>query len=462
MPAGKPEPITLRAVAARILHEPQRLSCLRSRRIDLRKWPGLWRKTSPTPQGAKQNRMTNQHPLDAFGTRLRDLIERGFPPDDDSFNRLAHALFSLQFEHNKPFQEFCRHRGLAPGCISDWHEIPAMPTSAFKELELTSLTRDERTAEFHSSGTSGHRPSRHFHNPSSLAVYEASLRVWFQRHLCEERGVSAIDVASDYAALGRPGAASARLPRTPPGTNRVPLLALTPSAGDAPKSSLAYMIETVIRAVGGPGSRVLGSVDESGSWRLDQPAALTALREFEADERPAILMGTAFSFVHLFDWLEEHDERVSLAEGSRVLETGGYKGRSRELPRAELHRLIGYRLGVPPTHTICEYGMSELSSQAYDAEVPGAQPARSGNCGVRNGAREFRFPPWARTQIVSPETGREVAEGETGLIRVFDLANLRSVAAIQTEDLGVRRDEGFELLGRAALSEVRGCSLLAI
>ena len=77
-------------------------------------------------------------------------------------------------------------------------------------------------------------------------------------------------------------------------------------------------------------------------------------------------------------------------------------------------------------------------------------------------SRLFRFPPWARVQIISPETGREVAEGETGLIRVFDLANVFSVMAIQTEDLGVRRGDGFELIGRAELAEPRGCSLNAV
>jgi hypothetical protein len=120
------------------------------------------------------------------------------------------------------------------------------------------------------------------------------------------------------------------------------------------------------------------------------------------------------------------------------------------LPKAELHALITDRLGVPAENIICEYGMSELSSQAYDSE---SHPQSS----IRH-ARVFRFPPWARVQIISPETGREVVEGETGLIRIFDLANVFSVAAIQTEDLGIRRGNGFELIGRAQLAEPRGCS----
>jgi hypothetical protein len=132
------------------------------------------------------------------------------------------------------------------------------------------------------------------------------------------------------------------------------------------------------------------------------------------------------------------------------METGGYKGRSRELPKSELHAMMREWLGVTEGQILCEYGMSELSSQAYDGAVGEASR------GV------FYFPPWARAQIVSPETGREVSEGETGLVRIFDLANVYSVMAIQTEDLGVRRGDGFELLGRAAMAEARGCSLASV
>jgi hypothetical protein len=106
--------------------------------------------------------------------------------------------------------------------------------------------------------------------------------------------------------------------------------------------------------------------------------------------------------------------------------------------------------------------MSELSSQAYDAGIrhsPALSKLR--NDGRSFDARHFHFPPWVRAQIISPETGREVGEGETGLVRVFDLANVFSAMAIQTEDLAIRRGGGFELLGRAALAEPRGCSLMA-
>jgi hypothetical protein len=112
--------------------------------------------------------------------------------------------------------------------------------------------------------------------------------------------------------------------------------------------------------------------------------------------------------------------------------------------------MISDRLAIPPTHIVSEYGMSELSSQAYDR--------------VAGHSREpaFRFPPWARATILSPETGKAVADGETGLVRVVDLANVGSVSAIQTEDLATRRGEGFELIGRASEAEARGCSLMQV
>jgi acyl-CoA synthetase (AMP-forming)/AMP-acid ligase II len=175
------------------------------------------------------------------------------------------------------------------------------------------------------------------------------------------------------------------------------------------------------------------------------------------------MLGTAFSFVHLLDFLAEQDLRFQLPAGSQVMETGGYKNRSRSLPKAELHQLITERLGVPPSHIICEYGMSELSSQAYDRVAGDGWRVTDKDSTPRHSTlvtRHFLFPPWVRLQIVSPETGYEVAEGETGLIRVFDLANVFSVMAIQTEDLGIRRAEHFELIGRAALAEPRGCSLM--
>jgi len=365
--------------------------------------------------------------LSHFAARLRELIAN--PQSairNPQFAALARELFALQFQDNSAYRKICAARQLTPPQVDHWTQIPAVPAAAFKELELTSLAPAEHTAVFHSSGTTEQKPSRHFHNAESLAVYEASLWNWFAQNF--------------YA-----GSACSLQP--------LELLVLTPPPEQTPHSSLVHMFETVRQQsgwAGDPASRAafLGKLADDGAWTLDVNATLAALGNHppSAIRHPPLILGTAFSFVHLLDLLAEKNLKFQLPAGSRVMETGGYKNRSRSLPKAELHALITERLGVPRENIICEYGMSELSSQAYDSEIH---------------PRVFRFPPWARVQIISPETGREVAEGETGLIRVFDLANVFSVAAIQTEDLGVRRGDGFELVGRAHLAEPRGCSLLS-
>jgi hypothetical protein len=325
----------------------------------------------------------------------------------------------LQFEHNEPYRRICEARSVWPEDAADWSHIPAAPAVAFKELELSCLAPEERTAVFYSSGTTGEQRSRHFHNYQSLALYQASLMPWFEANVLDCGG--RID---DWH-----------------------LAILAPAPEQAPHSSLVQMFETARRRLGSPASAFLGQAAPDGAWRLDLEAATAALQSSVRSARPLLLLGTAFMFVRLLDHLAKQGLELELPPRSRAMETGGYKGRSRALPAGQLHALITRRLGIPPAGIIREYGMSELSSQAY-AGPPGS-------------ARPFRFPGWARVQIISPETGHEVSEGQMGLIRVFDLANVFSVLAIQTEDLAVRRADGFELLGRAALAEPRGCSLMA-
>lgn len=363
--------------------------------------------------------MTNETAFSSLAAELRGLIASSiFPSASDFFDTFALRLFSLQYTHNAVYQAWCRHRGLNPDLVKSWREIPAVPTAAFKELEITSLPPSARMKAFHSSGTTTQRPSRHFHSAESLALYEASLFAWFRPHLLL-------------------GATSMRM------------LSLTPPPEQVPHSSLAHMFGAVICQLGTPGSGFAGQLDSAHSWTIDFARAKQELFSARHESRPLLVLGTAFAFVHLLDHLAETGAIATLPPGSRVLETGGYKGRSRELPKQELHKLISENLGVPHGDIVCEYGMSELSSQAYDT-VAG-----------QGGVRVFRFPPWARALVISLESGREVADGETGLLRVFDLTNIRSVLAIQTEDLVVRRGDGFELLGRAAQSEPRGCSLMA-
>jgi hypothetical protein len=361
--------------------------------------------------------------LFTFAARLRGLIEQhqflaGGQPLHYSFDSLALKLFSLQYEHNLAYRRICDARHLTPETVEHWAQIPFVPTGAFKELELSCILPDERTAAFHSSGTTEQKPGRHFHNAESLALYEVSLMKWFQFH---------------FNLSGK-------------------FMFLTPEQNAAPRSSLVHMFETVRKHAAG--AEFCGHVAVDGSWIIDFDATVQKLKAACAGDAPLTILGTAFSFVHLLDFLAENRLRFELPVGSRVMETGGYKNRSRVLPKHELHGFIEQGLGIPKGKILCEYGMSELSSQAYNS----VSWAETGKPGV---FRKYQFPPWARVQIVSPETGIEVVDGETGIIRIFDLANVFSVAAIQTEDLGIHLGDHFDLAGRAQLAEPRGCSLMS-
>jgi hypothetical protein len=250
-------------------------------------------------------------------------------------------------------------------------------------------------------------------------VYEASLRPWFQGHFladATERQFEAV--------------------------------ILTPEPAQTPHSSLVHMFGTVRDSFSSV--TFAATPDSEGGWVLDGGKVMALMDQCIRDNRPVALLGTAFSFVHLLDEMKASGSRLTLPAGSRVFETGGYKGRSRSLAKEELRRWITRSLGVPQASILSEYGMSELSSQAYDGVV-----GRDSE-----GGRRFEFPPWARTRLVSPETGEAVAEGEAGLVQIYDLANVRSILAIQTEDVAIRRGDGFEWVGRAAEAEPRGCSLM--
>ena len=375
--------------------------------------------------------------LSRFAARLRESIVSGF--QGENFDELAVELFSLQHEHNAAYNKLCNSRKVTPSTvcairattpsfIGRWAQIPFMPAEAFKTLDLSCIPTMERTTVFHSSGTTDSMPSRHFHNTQSLAVYDASLWKWFLPHFGKTRE----------------------------------LIFLTPEPSAAPHSSLVHMFDTIRQMLSLPRSTFMGNISADGSWKVDF-AVIRQLKHASDIGTPLTLLGTAFSFVHLLDFLVENNLRFELPENSRVMETGGYKNRSRTMPKSELHALITRRLGIKPDNIISEYGMSELSSQAYsirndECTMTKRNPA-GGSLSIKH---HFHFPSWARVQIVSPETGREVADGEAGLIRVFDLANVFSVAAIQTEDLGVRRGDGFELIGRAQLAGPRGCSLMTV
>ena len=350
---------------------------------------------------------------------------------DDEFTALALELFELQYNQIPVYQRLCQARGIQPAQVTSWSQIPALPTCAFKEFELTSLPAEQRTRVFLSSGTGARElRSRHYHSADSLRLYEASLIPWFSRHVLT-------------GGLGL-------------GVENRRLMALTPPARLAPESSLVHMFETIRATPGGTDVDFVGVVEPDGSWSVDLPQALRLLEQAVQQNQAVVLVGPAFSFVHLLDHLVAEGRPFQLPAGSRAMETGGYKGRSRTVEKGELRRLLETHLALTGTFLVSEYGMSELSSQAYD-RVAGVSSHLEKSIGRSLG---FRFPAWARARIVSPESGLEVADGQVGLIRVYDLANTYSLMAVQTEDLALRRGDAFELIGRAPAAGARGCSLM--
>lgn len=387
---------------------------------------------SGQPHGGKPgSRDASPRMHDSLSQFARDLTQdlRRMPSRDAAaaegwFGAQAWRLHRLQVAANPVCRAAGGDGGASDGGAGDWRSIPPVPAAAFKEWDVTALPVSERERVFCSSGTTGHTPSRHHHSRESLAVYEESVVAWFGPHLVPDDG-------------GMP----------------LRWMSLTPTADAAPRSSLAHMMQTVARrwaaSESAPGQPLwFGTVDSDGAWQVAGSAAVEALASAAAAGEPVLLMGTAFNMVHLLDHMAAAGQRLRLPPGSRVMETGGYKGRSRTLTRAALHAALGEHLGLPPSSIVSEYGMSELSSQAYD-----------GVAGSVVSPRIFRMPPWARALVVSVETGREVPEGGTGLLRLLDLANVWSALAVQTADLAVRRPGGFELLGRAPAAEARGCSL---
>jgi hypothetical protein len=337
--------------------------------------------------------------------------EADWRPDDARFAALALEAFEFQFEHCEPYQRFCARRGATPGRVRDWRAIPPVPTGAFKEVALRCFPAVCTIRTFRTSGTTG--AARGEIHLDSLSLYEASLLPAFRRHL---------------------------LPDLAPG-ERACILALAPPPEEAPESSLSHMFATAIAAFGAPGSAFFVS---GGMLREKELRGALAA----AGDAPLLVAGASFAFVHLLDALERGGAKLTLPAKARIMETGGFKGRTRSLSREELHAALADRLGAPIQRIVNQYGMTELGSQFYDSLLaePGAPHRKLG-------------PPWARVRIVDPETDREAAAGGPGAIVVFDLANLASVSAIRTADLGRRIGDGFEVLGREPGAEERGCSI---
>lgn len=329
----------------------------------------------------------------------------------EPFDAIALDLARYQAAHVAPVARLVRARGVDLARATSADVIPAVPCDVFRLARVAAHAPDADARVFRTSGTSQGREARGEHGMRTTATYEAAA------------------LAFGAAMLWPDG----------PGLRAI---ALAPSVEEAPDSSLGFMIDLFSRALRGPASVhvVDGAIDLDGLER--------ACAEARAAGEPALVMGTSFAFVHLVDGRAGRD--LALPPGSRAMQTGGFKGRSREVDADELRAAISAAFAIPEGAVVGEYGMTELSSQLYEATFVAPAIGRHGT---------YVAPPWVRVTAVDPATLAPLPPGEIGLARIVDLANVDSAVAIQTSDRVRVGEDGVELLGRAPGATPRGCSI---
>lgn len=338
-------------------------------------------------------------------------------PDADSavrWDAFAHALSAYQFGANVHFRKLCERRGVKPA--DGFARLPPIPTDAFKLTRISCFAEELTTNTFRTSGTTiGDRGAHAFRD---VGTYDRGA-VAFARKLL-------------FGGMTSPPA----------------VLVFGPSPTAAPDSSLTHMCGLFVEQLG---ERPRSNRVQDAFFLNDGVFDLARFDERVVHSmvrgEPVVVLGTSFSFVHLLDDLG--DTTLPLPAGSKVMQTGGFKGKSREVDGPELRRKIAVLFGIDEASVVSEYGMTELSSQFYDEEVPGH-------------GRLYREPPWARVVPVDPDSLAPLADGEIGIARIEDLLNIDSTCILLTEDR-VRRVPGvpghFELLGRRPGATPRGCSI---
>ncbi|MDF2695341.1 MAG: Long-chain-fatty-acid--luciferin-component ligase [Labilithrix sp.] len=330
------------------------------------------------------------------------------------FDALACELARYQAEHAPGYARLCRARGIDPAVLAHAEDIPAVPTDVFKLTRVATFEEAETKVTFRTSGTTiGARGSHPMRDPST---YEAAAIAFGRRWLARD--------------LDRP----------------VPVVVLGPSPDAAPDSSLGHMCASFVRTFGEAAAAketwlVDGDVLDISTF--DERVAVAL-----AKAQPMLVLATSFALVHLLDAVG--DATFALPEGSRVMQTGGFKGKSREVAPEQLRAELARIFAIDERSIVAEYGMTELSSQFYEKTLF--------ETGSRHGT--YAEPPWARVIPVDPESLSPVAEGKVGIAKIVDLMNVDSAVAILTQDRVRRLPEGgFELLGRLAGAPSRGCSI---
>jgi hypothetical protein len=324
------------------------------------------------------------------------------------FEAMALQVFAYQFRNNEPYRRFCLQRGRTPISVRRWRDIPAVPITAFKDLTLSCTPPNEAERIFMTSGTTQGIRGRSHH--PTLTVWDRSMLLNFRKRFMQ-------------------------------GRERIRMGILFPDETELPNSSLAHYLALARRECGTPDSQVF-----IGPAGLDFDRLLPALAEAQAGGEPYALLGASYAFVPLMDALSAAGRRFVLPTGSLILDTGGFKGQSRELEPDEFYDGLSAAFGVPRAACINMYGMTELSSQLYDDGNAVCPSVKSG-------------PHWIRSRVVDPLTGTDLPEGRRGVILHHDLAHFNCVSAILTEDAGEIVPGGFKLLGRVDGEASKGCSV---
>jgi phenylacetate-coenzyme A ligase PaaK-like adenylate-forming protein len=311
------------------------------------------------------------------------------------FDKMALKVFRYQYEHNRVYRDFCDHLKATPENVKTTSRIPFLPISFFKSHNVQTGTGQTQQI-FTSSGTTGMTTSRHL--VSDVAMYEESYRKAFSQFYGN---------IEDYT-----------------------VLALLPSYLEREGSSLIHMVDDLIRMSNNP---------DSGFYLHNLDELADKLIVLDESGQNVLLIGVTYA---LLDMIES---RRFCLRNTIIMETGGMKGKRREMIREELHEQLCNGFGVPAIHS--EYGMTELLSQAYS---------------LGNGI--FECPAWMQILVRDPEDALTyIADGKTGGINVIDLANINSCAFIATQDLGKKYpNNSFEVLGRFDNSDIRGCNLMVM
>ena len=355
---------------------------------------------------------------DALHERVRRFARAALAESgSESFEGLALDIARFQARYNPALARLGRHRAAALETLRD---VPAVPADAFRLGRVAAFPATLEQAAFQTSGTTG-GSGRHVFR--TLETYRELSLAWGRRVLL--------------------GAAAPRHT----------VLALAASFEPERRSSLGYMMQEFMRAFDGRSLDARRPFEplEPGRWliadaQVDVEALRRAATRAAARGEPVLLLATSFALVWLLDRLA--GDRLPLPEGSSVMITGGFKGRTRSVEQTELGAALCRALALAPARLIGEYGMTELSSQLYDA---GFDPAGSPSV--------FVEPPWLRVTPVDPVTLEPVPEGEPGLAQFTDLANVDSALQVLTQDRVRRERGGIVLLGRQAGARLRGCSL---